>query len=75
MKEMETENKGMEKIEYEVHSDYAAAQFKNEDDAVNALWMLGFYHGFELDKDMVRKKLDKECFYECFPLSIIKTVY
>ncbi|MDE6661987.1 MAG: hypothetical protein K2K46_01465 [Lachnospiraceae bacterium] len=63
------------KTEYEVHSNGAAANFKDPDDAVNAIWLLGFYHGFEVNKTKAKSALDKHGFYEEFPLSIKKLVY
>lgn len=62
------------RVEYEVHSNCTAAVFTNEDDAINALWLLGFYHGFEVNKSRVKNALDKHCLYEEFPLSVIKSV-
>ena len=62
-------------IEYKVHSSCSVAVFKNPDDAVNAIWLLGFYHGFEVNKTKAKSALDKHGFYEEFPLSIKKLVY
>ena len=57
---------------YEVHSDYGAAQFENEHDAIQALWLLGAYHGIKINGSKVKERLDRKAFYEAFPLSIIK---
>jgi len=57
---------------YEVHSNYGCAIFSNENDAINALWLLGAYHNIEIDNEKVKTALSKKSFYEAFPLSIIK---
>lgn len=57
---------------YEVHGNHGGALFKNEEDAVSALWLLGQYHGIEIDRMRVIRALEREAFYEAFPLSIIK---
>lgn len=62
----------MENWIYEVHSNYGGAIFKNEDDAISALFLLGMYHDITIDKSKVKKELDKESYYEAFPLAIIK---
>lgn len=63
------------RVEYEVHSDCGAAIFKDESDAINALWMLGFYHGFEVNKNIAKKALDRKGSYDIFPLSVTRSVY
>lgn len=63
------------KIEYEVRSNGSVAVLKDPDDAVNAIWLLSFYHGFEVNKTKARNSLDKHGFYEEFPLSIKRLVY
>lgn len=58
--------------EYEVHSNYGGAVFKNEDDAITALWLLGAYHNIKIKNEAVKNVLQKDNYYEAFPLSIIK---
>lgn len=60
--------------EYEVHSNYGGAPFKNVDDAINALWLLGAYHNIEIERDTVEKALEDNGFFESFPLTIIASV-
>ena len=57
---------------YQVHSNYAAAIFTNEDDAIAALWLLGPYHDIEIDRKTVKKALEHTGYYEALSLSIIK---
>lgn len=58
---------------YTVLSKYDSADFINEDDAINALWLLGAYHDIEVDKAMVKEMLDKNDYCNIFPpLFIIK---
>lgn len=59
---------------YEVHSNYGGATFKNEDDAITALWLLGAYHDIEIERERVKKALERDCYFEAFPLSIIKRI-
>lgn len=59
---------------YEVHSNYGGATFKNEDDAITALWLLGAYHDVEIEREEVKKTLERDCYFETFPLSIIKGI-
>lgn len=40
---------------YQVHSNYGAAIFTNEDDAIAALWLLGPYHDIEIDRKTVKR--------------------
>ena len=63
------------KIEYEVRSNCSVAVLKDPDDAVNAIWLLSFYHGFEVNKSKAKSALDKHGFYEEFPLSIKRLIY
>lgn len=57
---------------YEVHSNYGGAIFKNEDDAITALWLLGAYHDIKIKHDEVKKALERDNYFEAFPLSIVK---
>lgn len=57
---------------YEVHGNYGGASFKDEDDAINALWLLGAYHNVEINIKEVKQVLNEESYYESFPLAIIK---
>lgn len=59
---------------YEVHSNYGGATFKNEDDAITALWLLGAYHEIEIERETVKNALERDCYFEAFPLSIIKGI-
>ena len=59
---------------YEVHSNYGGATFKNEDDAITALWLLGAYHDVVIEREEVKKALEMDCYFEAFPLSIIKGI-
>ena len=59
---------------YEVHSNYGGATFKNEYDAITALWLLGAYHDVEIEREEVKKALERDCYFETFPLSIIKGI-
>lgn len=57
---------------YEVHSNYGGIGFTNEDDAINALWLLAPYHCLEINHDVVKNALNKSGYYEIGILSIIK---
>lgn len=57
---------------YEVHSDHGAALFHNEEDAINALWMVGLYHDSTIDPERVKRDLNQDGYYDYFPLSIVK---
>lgn len=58
---------------FEVSSNHGSALFKNEDDAVNALWLIGLYHDFDIDHNIVKRALEKEKYYEKGSVSIAKT--
>lgn len=58
---------------YEVHSDHGAAIFHNEEDAINALWMIGLYHDITIDHERIKRALNQDSFYEHFPIAIVKT--
>lgn len=58
---------------YEVHGNYGAAAFNNEEDAITALWMLGQYHDLDINNTMVKDALNKHDYYEIGILSIIKS--
>lgn len=60
------------KMKYEVNSNYGGALFSNEDDAITALWLLGAYHNVKVEREIVKRALEKDCSFEIFPLSIIK---
>lgn len=55
---------------YEIHSDYGCSVLETEQDAVNALWLLGSYHGLTIEPEQVRKGLETDGYYECFPLAV-----
>ncbi len=58
---------------FEVHSDYGAAQFETEMDAISALILLASYHSIEIDKDQVREELDRTAYFERLPLAVIRS--
>lgn len=58
---------------YELHSNYGAASFETENDAVKALFLLAPYHDIEIDEKKVRSDLKENAYYESFPLSLIRT--
>lgn len=58
--------------QFEVHSNYGGALFINEDDAITALWLLGAYHDVKIEQETVKRALERDCYFEAFPLSIIK---
>ena len=58
---------------FEVNSNHGGALFTNEDDAINALFLVALYHDIEINEEKVRRELDRNFFYEVFPLSIAKT--
>lgn len=57
---------------FEVTSSHAHAVFKDENDAINALWLIGFYHDFNIDYKAVKQALDDKNYYEKFPICIVK---
>lgn len=57
---------------YEVYGNYGGALFSNQDDAIAALWLLGLYHNIEIDRNRVKRILEKEGYFEEFPLAIIR---
>lgn len=59
-------------MEYEVHSNYGGAHFTNEDDAITALWLLGAYHDIKIERDIVKKALERDGYFEESPLSLVK---
>ena len=59
-------------MKYEVHSNYGGATFESEDDAITALWLIGAYHEIEIEREIVKKALEKDNYFEAFPLSIVK---
>jgi len=42
---------------FEVTSNHGSALFTEEDDAVNALWLIGLYHDFDIDHNIVKQAL------------------
>ena len=58
---------------FEVTSNHGSALFTEEDDAVNALWLIGLYHDFDMDHNIVKQALEKEKYYEKGSVSIAKT--
>lgn len=57
---------------YEVYSNYGSALFETENDAINALFLLGHYHGININHDEVKTALEKSGMFEIFPLVIQK---
>lgn len=57
---------------FEVSDGRASAFFETENDAINALWMLGFYHEAKIDREQVERYLRKGGYFDLFPLSITK---
>lgn len=57
---------------YKVNSNNGGAIFKNEDDAISAVCILGGYHGVKIKQETIKKALEKDGYFETFPLSIIK---
>lgn len=55
---------------YEVTSNYGGAVIEGLENAINTLWLLAPYHNKEIDCDKVKKALEKEGYYEDFPLSV-----
>ncbi|MCB7317552.1 hypothetical protein [Lacrimispora sp. 210928-DFI.3.58] len=60
---------------YEVHCNYGSSLFRDEEDALNALWMVGLYHGISIDREQVKRELEGKSYYENFPISIVKAEY
>ncbi|MCI9595622.1 MAG: hypothetical protein HFG51_16250 [Lachnospiraceae bacterium] len=58
---------------FEVNSIHGGALFTNENDAINALFLLSLYHDIELNEEKVRRELDRNFFYEVSSLSITRT--
>ncbi len=58
---------------FEVNSNHGGALFTNEDDAINALFLVALYHDIEINEEKVRRELDRNFFYEVSPLSIVRT--
>lgn len=59
-------------MKYEVHSNFGSALFESENDAISALWLLGSYHDIEINRDNIKRALEKEGYFEAFPLAITK---
>lgn len=60
---------------YQVHTNYGAGIFTNENDAITALWLIGSYHDVKINRKEVKKELERNSFYEdlhCMSLFIIK---
>lgn len=55
---------------YTVYSDHGSALFETENDVANALFLLGHYHGMDIDPEEVRKILRKDGRFDSFPLGI-----
>ena len=60
------------KIVYELTTNYGGGLFENENDAIHALQMFGSYHDKVINKTDVKTALEKEGYYENWPLSIRK---
>ena len=58
---------------FEVSSNHGSALFKDEDDAMNALWLVGLYQDFDINREVVKRVLDRERYYEKGPVTIVKT--
>ena len=57
---------------FEVSDGRGTAFFETENDAINALWLLGLYHDAKIDRDQVKRYLKKGGYFDLFPLSITK---
>lgn len=57
---------------FEVVSNHGSALFTSENDAINALFLLALYHDIQINEEKVMHELDKNSFFEVFPLSISK---
>ena len=55
---------------YEVYSNYGSALFETENDAINALFLLGHYHEIDINHDEAKTVLEKSGRFEVFPLVI-----
>ena len=49
---------------YAVNTDFGGATFETEHDAISAFSLVAQYHDIEINKDQVRKILEKEGYYE-----------
>lgn len=55
---------------YHVTGNPGSYVFLNQHDAIQALYMLAQYHDFILDKEKIINRLEKDGYYEIWPLSI-----
>ena len=55
---------------YEVTGNYGACIFHSREDAVSALWMVAQYHGMDLSREQAEAALERDGFYERFPLAV-----
>lgn len=58
---------------YELYTDYGVSVFYDSRDVLSALFLLGSYHGVEIERGMVERSLEKSGSWECgtAPLSVI----
>lgn len=52
---------------YEVYSNHGTVVFHSEEDAINALWMVGLYHGITIDREKVKRDLNQDRHYDYYP--------
>lgn len=57
---------------YQVHSSFGCSTFSTETDGIKAFWLLAPYHDIHVDEQAIKRALEKEGFYEAYPLSIVK---
>lgn len=57
---------------FEVSDGRGTAFFETENDAINALWLLGSCHDMRIDREQVKRYLGKCGYFDLFPLSITK---
>lgn len=58
---------------FELHTSQGCISIKDEEDAINVLWMFGQYHDLDIRVSDVKSALDKRGYYEDGILSIIKS--
>ncbi|MBR2949026.1 MAG: hypothetical protein IKC46_04105 [Lachnospiraceae bacterium] len=63
----------MMNYKFEVFGNCGGALFLTEEDAISTLWLLGQYHDLDIDKNIVKRALKKDGYYEAFPL-VIKAI-
>ncbi|MBO5093183.1 MAG: hypothetical protein J6C33_02365 [Lachnospiraceae bacterium] len=59
---------------YEVRSSYGSGKFECKKDAVLVLQMMGSYEGLAVNRTEVFRALEKDGYFEAFPLCIRECV-